>query len=85
MKNPMTAKEAREMANNNQNQFVNTWAMRRVLRFIKKKASQGYYSGVIEVFKDEVELIRANLEKLGYNATVSHDDYRERFYINIAW
>ena len=85
MKNPMTAKEAREMANNNQNQFVNTWAMRRVLRFIKKKASQGYYSGVIEVFKDEVELIRANLEKLGYNAIVSHDDYRERFYINIAW
>ena len=50
----MTAKEAREMANNNQNQFINTWAMRRVLRFIKKNASQGYYSGTIEVFKNEV-------------------------------
>lgn len=81
----MTAKEAREMANNNQNQFINTWAMKRVLRFIKKKASQGYYSGVIEVFKDEVELIRANLEKLGYNATIDYDKFNERFYINIAW
>ena len=85
MKNPMTAKEAKEMANNNQNQFVNTWAMRRALRFVKRKASQGYYSGVIEVFKNEVELIRANLEKLGYNATIDHDDIYERFYINIAW
>lgn len=85
MKNPMTAKEAREMANSNQNQFVNTWAMKRVLRFIKRKASQGYYSGVIEVFKDEVELIRANLEKLGYNGTIDHDNLNERFYINIAW
>ena len=81
----MTAKEAREMASNNQNQFVNTWAMKRVLRFIKRKASQGYYSGVIEVFKDEVELIRANLERLGYNATVDHDNFHECFYINIAW
>ena len=85
MKNPMTAKEAREMANNNQNQFVSTWAMRRVLRFIKKKASQGYYSGVIEVFKDEVELIRANLEKLGYNTSVDYDGINERFYIDIVW
>ena len=85
MKNPMTAKEAREMADSNQSQFVNTGAMRRVLRFIKKKASQGYYSGVIEVFKNEVELVRANLEKLGYNAIISHDDIYERFYIDIAW
>ena len=84
MKNPMTAKEAREMADSNQNQFVNTWAMKKVLRFIKKKASQGYYSGVIEVFKDEVELVRANLEKLGYTA-ISHDDIFRRFYIDIAW
>lgn len=85
MKNPMTAKEAREMTNSNQNQFVNTWTMRRVLRFIKRKASQGYYSGVIEAFKDEVELINANLKKLGYNTTVDYDDIHERFYINIAW
>lgn len=85
MKNPMTAKEAREMASNNQNQFVNTWAMRRVLRFIKRKASQGYYSGVVEVFKDEVELVKVNLKKLGYNATVEHDSIHERFYIEIAW
>ena len=59
--------------------------MRRVLRFVEKKASQGYYSGAIEVYKYEAELIRANLEKLGYNATVSHDDIYERFYIDIAW
>lgn len=85
MKNSMTAKEAREMANSNQNQFVNTRAMKRVLRFIKKKASQGYYSGVIEVFKYEVELIRANLEKLGYKTTISQDNINEYFYIDIAW
>ena len=84
MKNPMTAKEAREMADSNQSQFVNTWAMRKVLRFVKKKASQGYYSGVIEVYKGEVELVRANLEKLGYTA-ISHGDIFGRFYIGIAW
>ena len=84
MKNPMTAKEAREVTNNNQNQFINTWAMKKVLRFIKKQAMRGYYSGTIEVFKDEVELVRANLEKLGYNATISEDIYR-CFYITITW
>lgn len=85
MKNPMTSKEAKEMANNSQNQFINTWAMKRVLRFIKKKASQGYCDGVVEVFKSDVELIRANLEKLGYGTAIDYDSIRERFYINITW
>jgi len=85
MKNPMTAKEAREMAENNQNQFMHSWAMKEMLRFIKKRASQGYFSGVKEVSKDEVELIRANLEKFGYKAEIEKNLFEGRYHIRVAW
>ena len=59
MKIPITAKVAKATADYHQHQFVNTWAMKRVLRYIKKKAKQGYYSCCIEIYKDEIECIEA--------------------------
>lgn len=85
MRAPITAEEARAMANKNQNQFVNTRTMKKMLRFIKRKASQGYYSGVKKVFAHEAELIRVNLEKLGYKAKIEREYLNDEYYIRVAW
>ena len=85
MKTPINAKVAKATADYYQHQFVNTWAMKRVLRCIKKKAKQGYYSCCIEIYKDEIELTKVNLEKLGFGVYMERDTIYDQHYAHISW
>lgn len=81
----MTAEEAREMAKQSADNFVTTYSMRRVLSWIKRQAKRGYFSTTIEVWEHDRQLIKTNLEKLGYIVTSTTDRMEDRYYLYISW
>ena len=81
----MTAEETREMAKQSVDNFITTYAMRRVLSHIKRQAKRGYFSTTIEVWQHDRQLIITNLEKLGYIINTRTDNMEDRYYLYIYW
>lgn len=81
----MTAEETREMAKQRTDNFVTTYGMRRVLSWIKRQAKRGYFSTTIEVWEHDRQLIKTNLEKLGYIVNATTDRMEDRYYFYISW
>jgi predicted RNA-binding protein associated with RNAse of E/G family len=86
MKHIITAKEAHEMATNNEEKFINSGTARKILRKVKKRATLGYLETEwIEVFKTERHLAQMAFSKLGYLVHTDHDGIYDRYYIKLYW
>ena len=82
----ITAKEAHEMATNNEDKFINSGTAKGILRKVKKRATQGYLeTNWIEVFKTDCHLVQITFSKLGYIVHTDHNDIEDRYYIKLYW
>lgn len=86
MKHIITAQEAHEMATSNEDKFINSWTAKRILRNVKKRATQGYLeTHWIEVCKTECNLAQMAFSKLDYIVKINHDNIEDRYYIKLCW